>query len=191
MHFLSLRNFKLLISLIFIFSFSCETEKTQRKIGQMEFEENVYILNKAIVLSWGEYNGMDEPYDGHHVILGLYSPEAEIILNDDMEVDSIAGTGHGVQFELFAENPQDIELQDFILSGDHKTGTYTFGLVYIDFPFSTGSMWDGKVVEDGLLTISVTDESLKVAGSFSLNTGEKLQIDYEGEYLFLQPPQEE
>lgn len=172
---------------------SCSKDKNNKEVlsGSLELNGEYFGLNNALLMDWGEYNGMDETYDGHHVILGLYSPEAEIIINDDQEIDSIGGIGHAVQFELFAKDPRNIVKQDFVLSGEHTTGTYSFGIVYSDFPFGTGSMWDGDVVEAGVLSLSVNGSTLSVSSSLYLESGSKAGLDYEGSYIFLQPPPEE
>jgi len=172
---------------VLLFFASCEDEKENQGKGTLIVGEKSYELDKALLLTWGEFNGMDEPYEGHHLILGVFSPEVDFLVGDDQEVDSITGTGQGAQFELFASNPQSITNQVFTLTGTHTLNTFSFGGIYVDFPFDTGSMWEGLFMESGTLTLSTDNQTLTLKVSFVLPGGETGTINYEGDYSFLEP----
>ena len=60
------------ISICFLF-FSCETKEEKiTKIGNLQVNEKSYTLDKALVQDWGKYQGFDESYEGHHIILGFF-----------------------------------------------------------------------------------------------------------------------
>ena len=167
--------------------FSCETKQEEiTKIGNLHINGKSYTLDKALVQDWGKYQGFDESYEGHHIILGFFSPEAILHLTDDGEVDSISGTGHAAQFELFADHPQDIASQSFTLSGEYVPGTYSFGIIYTDFFFDTGSIWDGEFVQAGDLILNIDEESIALWAELKLPEGDTAVIEYLGDYLFLE-----
>ncbi len=75
-------------------------------------------------------------------------------------------------------------------NGLHLTGTYSFGIIYTNFSFDTGSMWDGEFVQVGNLMLDINKEIITFSAKLILPEGDSAIIEYKGNYLFLEPENE-
>lgn len=168
-----------------IVSFSaCEKESTDPQIdNSLTIDGQNTELIQAIVQNNGEYDGFDESFEGHHMIIGIYSSEVTIVHENGI-IDEFTGTGDGVEFEIFAENPASISNQVYELSDEYTSNTFSFAAVYSNFNFETGSLIDALSISDGTLTVSLTERELTLNSTLTIHpTGEIVTVSYKGDYI--------
>lgn len=180
------KSFIILSLTVLLLSCDKESNTTVVTNGTLTIDDKSYILDKALVMNWGEYNGMDEYFEGYRMIIGLYSPDVSIQIANN-EVEALLGTGHGAEFELLTESTDNITFKEFTLSSSYTVNTFTFAVIYQDFSFDTDEMQDGKYIADGKLSLELKNDVLTFSSTLKLVSGEEVTINYSGSYTFIEP----
>jgi hypothetical protein len=173
-----------ILSISFLLFSNCKKECDCKNQGRLEFEGNTLALDKAILENWGEHE-RDEAYEGNRQVVGVFSPEVTIHYSDS-DVDSMSGLGHGILFELFADEPNNFNSSGFTFSAEYTTGTFSFGLVYHDFLFEHDDWLEEEFINSGNLTLTANDGELTLEFTGCFESGELVTAYYYGEYIFLE-----
>jgi len=111
----------------------CNDDDSSSEQSSINYNNQTYSLNKGILENYGNIRGT-----GYNLDLTLLSSGLVVHVTDNM-IDSISGTGNGINFELFSTNQSALNVGDYTYYADSKgnPGTFYFGKVILNFNIAT------------------------------------------------------
>jgi hypothetical protein len=97
--------------------------------NSITYNNTVYYLNDGILENYGNIQGT-----GYNIDLTLISSGLTPVITNG-QVDSITGTGSGINFELFSSNPTALEVGDYTFDAtmSGSPGTFDYGNAIFNF----------------------------------------------------------
>ncbi len=124
----SIRVIGLLAISLIIFSCSKKSSLPEMK-NSITYNGTQYDMNKGLLEYFGNIQG-----SGLNIDLILLSPGLTPVVTNG-QVDSIDGTGSGINFEIFTSGPTSLDVRDYTFDAtmSGSPGTFDYGNALIDF----------------------------------------------------------
>ena len=113
-----------------------ETNDTNNQLkNSITYNNKVYYLNNGYLEYYGNIQGT-----GYNIDLILISSGLTPVITNG-QVDSITGTGSGINFELFSSNTTALEVGDYTFDAGSSgsPGTFDYGNAIYNFNTETGA----------------------------------------------------
>jgi len=158
-----------------IFFMGCKKDDDTPK-SQMTYKDVEYDLSQGFLESYGKWS--DNSANNFSLILlssGFTAHE------EDGEIDSVSGIGHGIVFDLFATSPDKLDVGDYIYvsdgSGNAGTFVYANGVLNYNAQTEEGIEFD---IDGGKLTVVQNGDTYELKFDCTTEDGDQITGFYKG-----------
>lgn len=168
--------FQLLIGLIAIstLSFQCSDDNATQR-NAITYQNEVYNIDKGVLEFYGNIRG-----SGNNIDLTLLSASLTIHETDGL-IDSISGTGNGVNFEMFTTGTTALQVGDYTFDTDStgNSGTFDYGNVILEYNTATNQGTNLDITA-GVVSVKSAGAVYEITFNCTLENGNGLTGYYKG-----------
>ena len=168
-------NFLIAAFMLSIFFVGCKKDDDTPK-NQMQYKDVEYDLSQGFLESYGKLG--DNTANNYSLILlssGFTTYE------EDGEIDSISGIGHGIVFDLFATRTDKLDIGDYLYvsegSGNAGTFNYANGVLNYNAQTEEGVEFD---IDGGKLTVVQNGDTYELKFDCTTEEGKQITGFYKG-----------
>lgn len=170
-------NFFLTLILCSLFIVSCGDDD-EIKNGEDVSGNFLKIEGESQPLKWGgiQYYGTWETEEMHNFDLVLATTKMEMMDGEFVPEDNIF---NGIYFEMWTENPDDIQEGTYLLNDTEGAFTYSYGEVVINYNYSTET-GNYEYISEGALEVLQNGNIYEFSFQGLTITGKEVSLYYKG-----------
>jgi hypothetical protein len=162
------------LTVIIILPFQCMKDNSTQK-NSITYQNQVYNIDKGVLEFYGKIRG-----NGNNIDLTLLSSSLTIHETNGL-IDSISGTGNGVNFEMFTTGTTALQVGDYTFDNDSSgnAGTFDYGNVILNYNTTT-NQGTNQDITGGAISVKSAGAVYEITFNCTLKNGNGLTGYYKG-----------
>lgn len=162
------------LTVIIILPFQCMKDNSTQK-NSITYQNQVYNIDKGVLEFYGKIRG-----NGNNIDLTLLSSSLTIHETNGL-IDSISGTGNGVNFEMFTTGTTALQVGDYTFASDSSgnAGTFDYGNVILNYNTTT-NQGTNQDITGGAISVKSAGAVYEITFNCTLKNGNGLTGYYKG-----------
>ncbi len=169
--------FQLLLGLTAInfFLIQCLKDNNTTSQNSITYQNQVYNIDKGVLENYGKIHNT-----GNNLDLTLLSSGLVIHETDNL-IDSISGTGNGINFEMFTTGSAALSVGDYTFDEDStgNPGTFDYGNVILNYNTTTNQGINQEITA-GVISVKSAGTIYEITFNCTLNNGRGITGYYKG-----------
>jgi len=171
----TLFNSFIAVLLISLFVAGCKKDEDKTVKNYFNYDGTEFKLSQGFLENYGKYDNQ-----GYNLDLTLLS-SSFVVHESNGEIDSLSGTGDGINFEIYTSLPGKLDVKDYVYDATESgaDGTFDYGSVVMNYNTTTelGSLF---YITGGKVSVTSNGSEYEISLNCTVSSGKTITGYYKG-----------